>query len=70
MRRIQDYVNLWSYLRDIYQMPDVKRTCRLDHIKQHFYWSQTTVNPHRIVPLGPHLTAVLQSPHDRARLSK
>ena len=70
VRRIQDYVNLWSYLRDIYQMPDVKRTCRLDHIKQHYYWSQTTVNPHRIVPLGPHLTAVLQSPHDRARLSK
>ena len=68
VRRIQDYVNLWGYVRDIYQMPDVKRTCRLDHIKVHYYWSQTTVNPHQIVPLGPHIMAALESPHDRARV--
>jgi len=68
VRRIQDYVNLWGYVRDIYQMPDVKRTCRLDHIKVHYYWSQTTVNPHQIVPLGPHIMAALESPHERARV--
>lgn len=53
VRRIQDYPNLWGFLRDIYQMPDVKKTCRIDHIKTHYYWSQTTVNPTRIVPVGP-----------------
>jgi len=69
VRRIQDYANLSGYLRDIYQMPDVKKTCRLDHIKTHYYWSQTTVNPHRIVPVGPDVTRHLELPHDRARLS-
>jgi glutathionyl-hydroquinone reductase len=68
VRRIQDYANLSGFLRDIYQMPDVKRVCRLDHIKVHYYWSQTTVNPHRIVPLGPHVLAALEAPHERARL--
>jgi putative glutathione S-transferase len=69
VRRIQDYANLSGYLRDIYQMPDVKKTCRLDHIKTHYYWSQTTVNPHRIVPIGPDVATQLELPHDRARIS-
>lgn len=67
LRRIQDYPNLWGFLRDIYQMPDVKKTCRLEHIKVHYYWSQTTVNPHRIVPLGPSMD--LEGKHDRARFT-
>jgi putative glutathione S-transferase len=67
VRRIQDYPNLWGYLRDIYQMPDVKKTCRLDQIKTHYYWSQTTVNPHRVVPVGP--TIDLEGPHGRERLA-
>jgi putative glutathione S-transferase len=67
VRRIQDYPNLWGSLRDIYQMPDVKKTCRLDQIKTHYYWSQTTVNPHRVVPVGP--TIDLEGPHGRERLA-
>jgi putative glutathione S-transferase len=67
VRRIADYPNLWGYLRDIYQMPDVKKTCRLDQIKTHYYWSQPTVNPHRVVPLGP--TIELEGPHGRERLA-
>jgi putative glutathione S-transferase len=67
LRRVQDYPNLWGFVRDVYQVPEVKATCRLDHIKVHYYWSQTTVNPHRIVPLGP--TIDLDAPHDRARLT-
>jgi putative glutathione S-transferase len=27
----------------------------MDHIKTHYYWSHTTINPHRIVPIGPDL---------------
>ncbi|CAN5859255.1 hypothetical protein BH11MYX4_BH11MYX4_57790 [soil metagenome] len=46
-------------------MPDVKKTCRLDPIKVHYYFSRTTVNPHRIVPLGP--TIDLEGRHDRGR---
>ncbi|MDF2697077.1 MAG: Glutathione S-transferase, omega, partial [Labilithrix sp.] len=65
VRRLADYPNVWGFVRDLYQMPAVKRTCRLDHIKVHYYWSQTTVNPYRIVPLGP--TIDYDAPHDRAR---
>lgn len=67
VRRIQDYANLWGYLREIYQLPDVKKTCRLDQIKLHYYWSHETLNPHRIVPLGP--TIDLEGKHDRGRFA-
>jgi putative glutathione S-transferase len=65
VRRLRDYPNLWGFTRDIYQIPAVKETCRLDEIKTHYYWSQTNVNPTRIVPLGP--TLELDATHDRTR---
>lgn len=68
VRRLQDYPNVWGFVRDLYQMPEIKRTCRLDHIKVHYYWSQTQVNPHRIVPLGP--TIDYEAPHQRAALAR
>jgi len=64
VRRMQDYPNLWGFVRDVYQTPAVKPTCNLEHIKVHYYWSQENVNPTRIVPLGP--TLPLDAPHDRA----
>jgi len=66
LRRIQDFPNLWSYLKDLYQTPGFTETTHLEHIKVHYYWSQTTVNPTRVVPLGPEVP--LNEPHDRARL--
>jgi putative glutathione S-transferase len=65
IRRIQDYPNLWGYVRDIYQIPEIKKTCRLDQIKLHYFWSHPHINPTRIVPLGP--TIDLEGKHDRAR---
>jgi putative glutathione S-transferase len=62
-RRIVDQPNLWGFLRDVYQTPGVAGTCRLDHITQHYYWSHETVNPTRIVPIGPELD--FASPHGR-----
>mgnify|MGYP002776999636 CR=1 FL=1 len=68
VRRIVDYPNLWNYLKDIYQFPGVQATCNLDHIKRHYYMSQTAVNPTRIVPKGPLLD--FAAPHDRDRFSR
>lgn len=66
VRRIQDYQHLWGFLRDVYQKPEVKKTCDLEHIKVHYYWSQTTVNPTRIVPAGPSAYAeALETRHGR-----
>ncbi|WP_020186358.1 glutathione S-transferase family protein [Methylopila sp. 73B] len=63
-RRIADYANLSSYLRDLYQTPGVAETVNLAHIKTHYYWSHTTINPTRVIPLGP--TLDYDAPHDRA----
>lgn len=65
-RRISDYQNLQSYLKQIYQHPPIKETCHFDHIKEHYYRSHLMINPTGIVPKGPELD--LESPHGRGEL--
>lgn len=65
LKRIMDYSNLWNYLKDLYQQPEIKVTCNLDHIKRHYYMSQTQINPNRIVPKGPLID--FEEGHDRDR---
>lgn len=55
IRRIADYRYLRDFLRRLYRMAGVAETVHIDHIKTHYYWSHTTINPTRIVPVGPHL---------------
>lgn len=62
-KRICDYKNLYPYMKMIYQLPEVKSTCRFDHIKEHYYKSHAWINPTRIVPKGPQMD--LESPHER-----
>lgn len=66
IRRIEDYPNLSNYLRELYQMPGVAGTVEIDTIKKHYYGSHETVNPTRIVPVGPELD--LSRPHNREKL--
>ena len=68
VRRIADYPNLSGYVRDLYQQPGVAATLRLDHIKSHYYGSHESINPTRIVPVGP--VTDYSASHDRARLSQ
>lgn len=67
-RRIIDYDNLSNYTRELYQVPGVKETVNMEHIKQHYYYSHVTVNPTRIVPKGPALD--FSVPHNRERCNK
>ncbi|MDR3534182.1 MAG: glutathione S-transferase family protein [Rhodopila sp.] len=53
IRRLADYPNLWSYTRELYQMPGISGTVDFDHIKGHYYQSHRTINPTGVVPLGP-----------------
>ena len=53
LKRLVDYQNLWSYTRELYQWPGVAETVDFDHIKQHYYRSHPSINPNRIVPVGP-----------------
>ena len=65
LRRIADYANISNYTRDLYQTPGVAETVDLDHIKKHYYASHESVNPTRIVPVGPEID--YSAPHDRDR---
>jgi glutathionyl-hydroquinone reductase len=65
-RRIADYPNLSGYVRDLFQMPGIKDTVDLEHTKQHYYYSHESINPTRIVPLGPLM--IIDAPHNRDRL--
>ena len=63
LRRLVDYPNLWAFTRELYQWPGVAATVDFAHIKQHYYGSHPTINPNRIVPLGPVLD--FNEPHGR-----
>ena len=63
IRRLVDYPNLWAYVRDLYQTPGVQETVNFSHIKRHYYQSHETINPTRVVPLGPDIDYM--SPQNR-----
>src|SRR4029450_2669662 len=67
LRRIIDYPNLQGYLMDLYQQPSIAETVNLDHIQRHYYMTHTSINPPRIVTIGPLLD--LTKPHGRERLN-
>ncbi|RDV26074.1 glutathione S-transferase family protein [Alteromonas aestuariivivens] len=63
LRRIADYPAIWGYVRELYQYPGVASTVNFDHIKVHYYYSHTMINPTQVVPKGPLLD--LDAPHGR-----
>lgn len=62
-RRISDYLNLYGFLRDIYQLPGVDETVDMAHIRHHYYRSHATINPYGIISIGP--AQDLNEPHGR-----
>jgi putative glutathione S-transferase len=66
IRRIADYPNLSGYVRDLYQIRGVAQTVNMEHIKNHYYASHETINPSRVIPVGPQVD--YSAPHDRANL--
>jgi glutathionyl-hydroquinone reductase len=55
MKHVYEYPNLWGWLKEMYQIPGVKETCHMDHIKEHYYTSHESIHPRRYVPVGPKL---------------
>jgi len=62
-KRLIDYSNLWSYTRELYQVPGVAQTVNIDHIKTHYFGSHRSINPTGIIPKGPEIDFML--PHGR-----
>ncbi|MEX3072763.1 glutathione S-transferase family protein [Vibrio alginolyticus] len=66
-KHIADYVHIQGYLKELYQVDGVAETTDFYHIKRHYYFSHTGINPTQVVPKGPDLD--LESPHSREHLS-
>jgi putative glutathione S-transferase len=66
--RLVDFPNLFAYARELWQWPGVAGTVHLDHITRHYHYSHETINPHRIVPIGPRIDWT--APHGRDRLAR
>lgn len=62
IRRLADYPHLWAYTRNLYQHDGISDTVNMQHIKQHYYVSHTTINPTGVVPVGPDMHDMLQKP--------
>ncbi len=52
-KRISDYKNLSRYRRQLFQLAAIQSTTDFDHIKRHYYYSHESINPFRIIPVGP-----------------
>ncbi|MDN5873464.1 MAG: glutathione S-transferase family protein, partial [Sinobacteraceae bacterium] len=67
-KRIADYPALTGFMRDIYQLPGVAQSLRLDHIRNHYFRSHPTINPYGIISIGPE--PAFDKTHDRACLGE
>ncbi|HSX75342.1 MAG TPA: glutathione S-transferase family protein [Shinella sp.] len=57
LRRLADYPALSAYTKRALDLPGVRETVSIDHIK-HGYYSIKSLNPNGIVPRGPELSAL------------
>ena len=62
-KQLEQYPNIAGYIRDLYQTQDVASTVDFYHIKRHYYFSHTMINPTQVVPSGPYIDYL--SEHNR-----
>lgn len=55
MKRVAEYSYLQSYMKRIIDVPGIRSTVHIDHIKAGYY-SVKALNPFGVVPLGPDLS--------------
>lgn len=63
LRTIESYPAISNYLRELYQIEGVSKTVDFYHIKRHYYFSHTMINPTQVVPKGPDIDYA--RPHNR-----
>lgn len=63
LKRLSDFNSLWAYTRELYQFPGIAETCDFEQIKRHYYTSHESINPSRVIPMGPRID--FDAPHGR-----
>lgn len=61
--KLEEFKHIPHYVRELYQQPGIAETVNFHHIKRHYYYSHTTINPTQIVPTGP--VSNFDRPYDR-----
>ncbi|WNC67010.1 glutathione S-transferase family protein [Thalassotalea nanhaiensis] len=51
LRLIEQYNNIYNFMLELYQMPNIAKTVNEAHIKRHYYASHLSFNPYGIVPI-------------------
>jgi len=51
LRLIEQYSNIYNFMLELYQMPNIAKTFNEAHIKRHYYASHLSINPYGIVPV-------------------
>ena len=55
LKQLEQYENISNYIRALYQYEGVANTVDFYHIKRHYYFSHTMINPTQVVPVGPEI---------------
>ena len=53
LKKISEFKNISHYVKKLFNIPAIHSTTDFDHIKRHYYFSHESINPNRIIPLGP-----------------
>jgi len=67
-KRIDEYPAIFNYVKEIWQIPEVKASTNPTHIKTHYFSSHPTLNPYAVVPKGAKMD--MDAPHNRDSLFK
>lgn len=67
LKRLADFEHLPGYVRDVAQMPAVRRSLNQAHIKMHYFTSHPALNTYGIIPAYDGID--LDAPHGREALS-
>jgi glutathionyl-hydroquinone reductase len=67
LKRIADYPHIQGYMKELYQFPNIAETVDFYHIKRHYYFSHTMINPTGVVPKGPVIDLI--TPHGRDNIA-
>lgn len=64
LKKLSDYQHLWPYAREIFQMPGIAETVKLDIYKKGYFSKSEKRNPLGIIPIGP--VVDWSAPHGRS----
>ena len=52
-KHIYEYPNIFGWMLEVYQFGQIKDTCNISQICEHYYTSHESIHPRRYIPIGP-----------------